>query len=92
MSAIEAASVQLPVICSDTYGLADTFVENETGLKCKVADESSLYKAMLAYYEDSTMRRTHGIAGRKRVVKKFSMELVSKEWSKYINSILNNEV
>lgn len=89
MSAIEAAAVNLPVICSDAYGMADTFVEGVTGLKCKVADEESLFDAMKLYYDDSIMRRQHGQAGRNRIVELFPMDLVSKEWAEYIDGKLN---
>ena len=90
MSAIEAAALNLPVICSDAYGLADTFVENKTGLKCKVADEDSLYQAMKLYYNDSQMRYQHGQAGRERVVQLFSMKLVAQEWSNYIDDLMKH--
>lgn len=84
MSAIEAASLQLPVICSDAYGLADAFVDGVTGLKCKVKDVESLYKAMESYIDHPNQISRFGVNGRKRVIEKFSKELVSEAWLDYL--------
>ncbi len=46
MSVIEASACKIPVICSDTYGLMDTIIENKTGLRHKVKDIDSLYEQM----------------------------------------------
>lgn len=84
MSAIEAASLQLPVICSDAYGLADSFVDGETGLKCKVKNVDSLYNAMESYIEHPDQISKFGLNGRKRVIEKFNKDLVSEAWLDYL--------
>lgn len=89
MSAIEAASLSLPVICSDIYGLQDSFVPNETGLCCKVNDPVSLYESMKKLYFDKQLRMELGIKGRERVKQMFDKELVSKAWFKYIKKELS---
>lgn len=88
MSAIEAASVGLPVICSDAYGLRDSFIENETGLMCKKMDVDSLYQCMCKFYDDNEFRRQCGIKGQNRVVELFSRELVSNAWLQYFTDIV----
>lgn len=80
MSVLEASCMNLPVICSDIYGMADTFVDGVTGLKCKVRDAISLCECMKKLYDDKEMREKMGIAGRERVEKDFSKELVTKAW------------
>ena len=89
MSAIEAASCGLPVICSDIYGLRDTFIHNETGLQCKVRDVDSLMNCMKYYCENKTERINHGLNGRKRVVEMFDKELVSNSWLEYLENVIN---
>ncbi len=84
MSAIEAASLELPVICSDAYGLKDSYIPNETGLTCKVKDWESLSKAMKFYIENLDQITEHGENGRKRVEDKFTMEMVSGAWLDYL--------
>lgn len=89
MSVIEAAGVGLPVIASDAYGLRDSFEEGVTGLKCKVKDVETLYAAMKELCEDEFKRKAFGEAGRKRIVEKFSMELVSNAWLDYFDNNIN---
>lgn len=87
MSAIEAASAGLPVICSDAYGLGDSYVDGVTGLKCKVKDVETLYLAMKKLYENPEMRASFGKAGRERILEKFTKEMVSSAW---LNYFVNN--
>lgn len=83
VSAIEASCLGLPVVCSDTYGMADTMIDNVTGLRCKVADVESLYQCMKQLYADDSLRKRLGAEGRKRVLKDFSSDLVSNAWLDY---------
>lgn len=83
VSAIEASCLGLPVVCSDTYGMADTMIDNVTGLRCKVADVESLYQCMKQLYADESLRKRMGTEGRKRVLKEFSSDLVSNAWLDY---------
>lgn len=83
MSVLEASGMKLPVICSDTYGMTDTFVDGETGLKCKVRDDVTLYESMKKLYGDKEMREKMGRAGRERVEKLFPKELVTTAWVEF---------
>ena len=83
MSVLEASCMHLPVICSDVYGMADTFVDGETGLKCKVRDDESLKACMLKMYDDKDMRMRMGTLGRQRVEKMFPKSLVTDAWEEY---------
>lgn len=91
MSVIEAAALSMPVIASDAYGLRDSFVDGETGKKCKVMDVDSLYEAMEYFYKNPEDRILYGKSGRTRVVNLFSKELVSKCWAEYLNNNIKNE-
>lgn len=88
MSAIEAASLSLPVICSDIYGLQDSFIPDVTGLQCKVKDIDSLYNCMKLLCENKTLRLKLGTNGRKRVMEKFNKEIVSTAWLQYLRNLL----
>lgn len=89
MSAIEAACVGLPVICSDAYGLGDSYVDGITGLKCKVKDVKSLAEAMENLYKNAEMRQSMASEGRKRVVNKFNKALVADAWHEYFKQKLS---
>ena len=87
-SVIEASCLGLPVICSDAYGIMDAMVDNETGLRCKVGDASSLCGAMKRLYESFELRKKLGQAGRKRVLEQFDGAIITKKWVEYYHSFL----
>lgn len=82
-SVIEASLLKKPVICSDTYGLMDTIIDNETGLRHKVADVDSLFFQMERLVKDNELRVTLGEKGRTYVLANFSAQLISKKWLEF---------
>lgn len=89
-SVIEASCLGIPVICSDAYGVMDAMVEGETGLRCKVADVSSLQEAMDKMLNDAEMRKQMGENGRKRVLENFKGSDITAEWVKFYKEILGD--
>ncbi|MDO4511179.1 MAG: glycosyltransferase family 4 protein [Bacteroidales bacterium] len=87
LSVLEASCVGLPVICSDTYGVRDTMVDNETGLRCKTYDVDTLAVAMKELYNSPEKRKEFGKNGIKYVHDNFSASYVCQEW---LNYYLNN--
>lgn len=87
-SVIEASCLGLPVICSDTYGLRDTMVDEETGLRHKVKDANSLYIQMKRISENHALRKRLGESGRTYVLNNFSGEQISQAWLDYYKQIL----
>lgn len=79
-SIIEASLLEKPVICSDTYGVMETIIENKTGLRHQVGDIDSLYLQMEKLVSEKRLREELGLAGRKYVLKNFSAELISEKW------------
>ncbi|MCR9183343.1 MAG: glycosyltransferase family 4 protein [Flavobacteriaceae bacterium] len=88
-SVIEASLLEKPIICSDTYGLKETIIEYKTGLRHKVNDVDSLYKAMLTMYDNEKMRKDYGENGRKYVLNNFTAQAITEEWVNFYKSILN---
>ena len=87
-SVIEASCLGLPVICTDIYGLQDTMIENETGLRCKAKDIDTLFIAMEQYADNRNLINLHGEKGRSRVLKYFSGEEITKQWLNWYNQLL----
>jgi glycosyltransferase involved in cell wall biosynthesis len=87
-SVIEASLLEKPVICSDTYGLMETIIENKTGLRHKVADVDSLYNQMEKLVKDTGLREFLGQGGRKYVLENFSAQAISKKWLEFYKSIV----
>lgn len=88
-SVLEAACIGLPCICSDAYGVLDSYVENETGLRCHVGDINSLYQCMRYLYEHPKEIKRMGQNGRQRVLNDFNGTLLTSYWVDYYNTILN---
>jgi glycosyltransferase involved in cell wall biosynthesis len=79
-SILEASLLEKPIICSDTYGLMETIIENKTGLRHKVADVHSLYTAMEKLINDKDLRQLLGKGGREYVLENFSAQTISEKW------------
>lgn len=87
VAAIEASCLGLPVICSDTYGMADTMIDDVTGLRCKVKDVDTLYRCMLKLYDEDDLRKSLGQRGRNRILNDFSSDKVSDAWLEFYRNL-----
>ncbi len=87
-SIIEASLLQKPIICSDTYGLTETIIDNQTGLRHKVKDVNGIYIQMKKMVQSKQMREEYGKSGREYVLNHFSVEMISGEWLKFYNQLL----
>ena len=83
LSVLEASCVRLPVICSDTYGMRDSMVDDVTGIRCKVKDIDSLYDAMVTLYTSPELRKQMGDSGHDYVMKSFTKPHVTDAWYDY---------
>jgi len=83
LSVIEASALEKPIICSDAYGLADTIVEGETGLRHAVGDVDQLKQQLNYALNHPKEMRTMGKAGRKYVEDNFSEKLLLEEWESF---------
>ncbi|WP_295676743.1 glycosyltransferase family 4 protein [uncultured Mucilaginibacter sp.] len=89
-SVLEASMLGLAVICSDTYGLMDTIVENETGLRHKVGNIRSLSDQMRQLIQLPDLRKYLGNNGVRFVTSNFSADNISREWLKFYHRLVLN--
>ncbi len=82
---IEAASCNLPALCSNIYGLKDAIVNHKTGFFHKVRNSSDIKKKMLYTIKNKALIRNFGKLGRKRVVKDFHQDILTEKFIKFIN-------
>lgn len=87
-SIIEASLLEKPVICSDTYGLMETIVGDETGLRHPVGDAEAIFDCMEKLVVDQALRERLGKSGSQYVHQYFEAETISKEWLKFFRQIL----
>ena len=88
-SVIEASLLELPVICSDTYGLMETIIDNKTGLRHQVGNIDSIYIQMEKMMLEQNLRQTLGKNGREYVLDHFSSDTISQEWVTYYMNLLS---
>ena len=89
LSVIEASLLEKPIICSDTYGLIESIIENKTGLRHKVADVDSLYYAMEKLFDDRNLVESLGKGGRAYVLEHFSAKTISEKWLEFYLKMFN---
>jgi glycosyltransferase involved in cell wall biosynthesis len=87
-SVIEASLLELPVVCSNTYGLAETIIENKTGLRHEVKNPEQLYNQMKLLVEKKGTRDFLGENGRQYVMENFSADIISSEWLKFYKKLI----
>lgn len=86
---IEAGSCNLPTLGSNIYGITDAIVENKTGFFHTVGNVNDLKKKMKFAIKNKILLRKFGEKSRKRVIKNFNDNLVSKKFIEFINSRIN---
>ena len=88
LSVIEAAALEKPIICSNAYGLADTIVEGETGLRHAVGDIEGLKQQFNYALNHPKEIRAMGKAGRKYVEDNFSEKVLLAEWQAFYEKLV----
>ena len=73
--AVEAQSMEKPIIASDIGGSNETIIDEKTGFLFESGDPKSLSQKILkALTLDETSLKAIGIEGRKNIIKKFNVE------------------
>ena len=73
--AVEAQSMEKPIIASDIGGSKETIINNKTGFLFKSGNAESLSKKILEVLNtDESKLKSMGIEGRKNIIKKFNVE------------------
>jgi lipopolysaccharide/colanic/teichoic acid biosynthesis glycosyltransferase len=73
---IEAGAMGLPVVASRIPGCVDAVDDGRTGLLVPPRDAPALAGAIRRYLADADLRKTHGAAGRARVLAEFRSEAI----------------
>jgi len=73
--AVEAQSMQIPIIASDIGGSKETIIKDKTGYFFKNKDPNDLANSIVAVMQkDYNSLKSIGIEGRKKVLKKFDVD------------------
>lgn len=87
---VEAMSMQLPTICSNSDGVLDIAIDNKTSLLFQKQNSDDLYSKMTLLIKNSDMREKLGVNGRKRAVENFDLELLTDRVIEIYNHLLKN--
>lgn len=84
MSVLEAMSYGKPVVASRIGGIPELVVHGETGLLYPAGDRDALAGCLKTLMGDPALRRSFGVAARKRVEERYSLERHNAElWASY---------
>ena len=88
---LEAASMERPIITSNTTGCKEIVEDNVTGFLCRVKDSIDLAEKMEKMLLLSTEEREKmGKKARVKIIKEFDKEIVLDAYLKVIEQVLNN--
>lgn len=87
---IEAASMSIPCIGSNIYGLNDAIINNKTGLLHEKNDVDDIINKYKFAIENIDTLKEYGKNAKKRVYEEFSDEYISIELKKYLDGLLKN--
>ena len=83
LSVLEAMATGLPIICSDAGGLKEMINNNAIGIKYKSEELNSLYQMLCKLLSMKPNKLLElGRNARKEVVKKYSIEIITKQYNK----------
>ncbi len=74
---VEAMAMGLPSVCSNSDGVLDIAVDNETSFLFQKKDGKDLAKKLSALIEDPQLRLQFGTKARQRVIDKFDIEILT---------------
>ena len=88
LAAAEAMASEVPVIGTRAGGMPEVVVEGESGFLCEVGDYQAMAQAALRLIYDPAMRETMGKAGRRRIIERFSPDIIVPQYEACYESML----
>jgi glycosyltransferase involved in cell wall biosynthesis len=78
-SLLEAGAMQRPVIATDAQGCRDVVYNEQSGILVPPRDAAALARAILRLAGDPELRESMGRAGRARVLREFSDDVIIRQ-------------
>jgi glycosyltransferase involved in cell wall biosynthesis len=80
LAPIEAMACERPVIATLNGGVPEIVIDGVTGMLVPPGDAGALAEALELYILDERLRRSHGAAGRARVIERFNIDRCAGEY------------
>ncbi|PKQ44071.1 glycosyltransferase family 4 protein [Confluentibacter flavum] len=90
-SILEALSVGLPIITTNTPGCKETVIQNENGFLIEPQNLDALINAMEYFLINPSKIKDMGINSRKYAEEKFDVNIINANLLNIIDSVLNND-
>ncbi len=87
---LEAMACGLPVVSTRRGGPSETIVPGETGYLVDAGDVDALAAGVLRLLNDAGLRERMGVAGRRRIIKTFSVAAAADEHMKLYEKLLRD--
>jgi glycosyltransferase involved in cell wall biosynthesis len=87
-SILEALSVGLPIITTDTPGCRETVIEGENGFLIPTQNLESLIKSMEYFITNPEQVKEMGLKSRAYAENRFDVNIINKDLLDHINSVL----
>lgn len=71
---VEAQSLGIPVVCTNTGGLPENVLHDATGIIVPVREPEAIAQALSKLWQDPTLRHQMGMRGRERVLEDFNQD------------------
>jgi glycosyltransferase involved in cell wall biosynthesis len=88
---IEAMAMERASVCSNSDGVLDIAVDNETSFLFKTRDANDLTNKLDRLINDSEKRKTFGYSARKRVTEIFDLEKVTEQTLKLYSELIKEK-
>ena len=88
---LEAMSSQKPVILSDIPGVRDVIEDGKEGLLSRPTDPKDIAEKVNTLIDDPKLRVEMGESGRKRVMEKFSWDVIGQRYKDLYDRILDSD-
>jgi glycosyltransferase involved in cell wall biosynthesis len=89
-SILEALSIGMPIITTDTPGCRETVEEGINGFLIEPKDQESLTQSMLKVIDKQSYINTMGKASRLLAEKRFDVRIINTQILEIINEVINN--
>jgi glycosyltransferase involved in cell wall biosynthesis len=87
---LEYMASSKPVVATQVGGNPEIVIHGRTGLLVPPADPCALASAILSILEDKDMAIRFGMAGRKRVEERFSLDIMVRNYERLFEQIINS--
>ncbi|MDO8530244.1 MAG: glycosyltransferase, partial [bacterium] len=89
---LEASAMERPVIATNVGGCPEAVDDGKTGILVPVKDQHRLLEAMVELLSDLKKAARLGKAGRQKVLKEFSENIVLKRLEDYYNNVIERKL